>query len=148
MTQEIPLLICETDVLGADVSYSNLFLERYIKLLAWMQAQNLFADAGDAISIRNEGMAARIEELTHRVLHKTRKLHALENRLAMLLEAKLVLALAGLMNFGFKVRNVWLPSKRENLTSTYSLNQTTTAVYRKERDTQKTYSVELRKDER
>lgn len=71
VTQEIPLLICETDVLGADVSHPNLFLEGYIKLLAWMQAQNLFADAGDAISIRNEEMAARIEELTHRVLHNS-----------------------------------------------------------------------------
>lgn len=113
-----------------------------------MQAQNLFADAGDAISIRNEEMAARIEKLTHRVLHKTRKLHALENRLAMLLEAKLVLALAGLVNFGFKVRNVRLPSTRENLASTYSLNQITTAVYRKKGIHKKPYSVELRKDER
>lgn len=83
---QITHLTARIDELKAELSHKNLFLERYVKLLARMHVQSLNAVASDTIRIRNEGMAARIEEIEHEIMHKTRMLHLLEDRMAMILE--------------------------------------------------------------
>lgn len=89
--QEIRLLIRQIAIVGAEVSHSHLFLERYVRLLTRVRAQALNAinppAAGDSISIRNEEMAVRIQALTQRNTEKTRLLFVLEEKLAWLLTA-------------------------------------------------------------
>ncbi|KAH8152250.1 uncharacterized protein LAJ45_03676 [Morchella importuna] len=84
----VGLLNSQISVLKADLFHSQAFLERYVRLHALVQVQSINAVnppvAGDAISIRNEGMAARIVEIRHTVISKTRSLNALEDRLAMI----------------------------------------------------------------
>ncbi|KAH8152251.1 uncharacterized protein LAJ45_03677 [Morchella importuna] len=82
---EMNILGGQIEVLKAELTHLNLFLGRYIRLLSRVHAESLDAVAGDAISRRNEGMAARILELTQTLVNKTQLLLSLDDRLVALL---------------------------------------------------------------